>query len=128
MVRGYGDSKWLGTKDGRYTIASGYSWLLNAHTRFDMNKVVWHSYALPKHAFIVWLVSKGRLLTMDRINNWTTGYGEGMCMLCHVTDETHLHLFFQCSYSTQLLRLVSAWLGLQGVQLVSITGGTGWFI
>lgn len=50
-------------------------------------------------AFLLWLATKGRLMTLDRLNKWTTGYVDGVCSLCGDEEESHKNLFFQCGYS-----------------------------
>lgn len=57
-------------------------------------------------------MAQGRLLTLDRVNNWADGYDEGVCILCGSGVESHGHLFFTCNYSYELLALLCNWLHL----------------
>ena len=44
---------------------------------------------------------KDRLSTMDRIMKWSQGV-DTACVLCKAAIETRNHLFFECSYASQL--------------------------
>ncbi|KAL0444647.1 UNVERIFIED_CONTAM: LINE-1 retrotransposable element O protein [Sesamum latifolium] len=63
--------------------------------------VVWHQllggkFSLPRHDFILWLAILERLSTMDRI--WASPMGN-LCVLCGGSKmESHMHLFFHCSF------------------------------
>lgn len=100
---------------GQYTIASGYQWLMGEQQRLDMQAVVWHRMVLPRHAFIMWLAIKQRLFTMDHLSALLPLVQDTQCVLCEGTIETHLHLFFECTYSRQLLRLLCQWLRVDDV-------------
>lgn len=62
---------------------------------------VWFSQATPKFAFIMWLATLNRLSTMDRISSWNPG-ADSTCVLCKSASESRDHLFFECSYSSQI--------------------------
>ena len=63
--------------------------------------MVWFPLAVPKHAFIMWLAMKDRLLTGERLLKM--GYkGEVQCSFCHGCVETYDHLFFECSFSSRI--------------------------
>lgn len=49
----------------------------------------------PKHSFMVWLATLGRLRTKDRLR---MGDGDLLCVFCTADNETHTHLFFQCNF------------------------------
>ena len=58
---------------------------------------VWHSFAIPKCAFFLWLALKSRLLTKDRM----IAFGMSVnptCVLCGCNDETTEHIFMICPY------------------------------
>ncbi|XP_018458922.1 uncharacterized protein LOC108829831 [Raphanus sativus] len=65
------------------------------------SKGIWFPQATPKYAFVTWLAARNRLSTMDRVSNWTQGVDE-VCVLCKTEMETRSHLFFSCSYSSQV--------------------------
>ena len=62
---------------------------------------VWFSQATPKFAFLTWLAIQDRLTTMDRISRWSRGVDQ-MCVLCRSLDESRNHLFFECSFTSQI--------------------------
>lgn len=62
---------------------------------------VWFSQATPKFAFMTWLACLNRLSTMDRTAKWSQGV-DTICVLCKSADEDRDHLFFACSYSSQV--------------------------
>ncbi|XP_013594519.1 PREDICTED: uncharacterized protein LOC106302591 [Brassica oleracea var. oleracea] len=64
-------------------------------------KGVWFPQATPKYAFVTWLAVRDRLATMDRIAKWRQGIDE-TCVLYKNVPETRTHLFFECSYSSQI--------------------------
>lgn len=68
LKQGYRGGRWIGDASGTYTISSGYKWLLGSRSNFDMWKVIWKSYALPRHSFLLWLVAHDRLYTLDRLH------------------------------------------------------------
>lgn len=60
----------------------------------------------PKYGFITWLAVLNRLSTMDRVSSWNPS-GDLTCVLCKNAVETRDHLFFECSYSSQIWRHLS---------------------
>jgi hypothetical protein len=65
--------------------------------------MVWFSLAIPKHAFIMWLAIKDRLLIVTGERLLKMGYkGEVQCSFCHSYVETRDHLFFECSFSSRI--------------------------
>ncbi|XP_013633236.1 PREDICTED: uncharacterized protein LOC106338914 [Brassica oleracea var. oleracea] len=71
------------------------------YTQCSWSRSVWFPQATPKFLFIVWLAMLNRLSTMDRISSWSRGVDE-TCVLCKCAPETKNHLFFGCSFSSQL--------------------------
>ncbi|KAL0680878.1 hypothetical protein Bca4012_047725 [Brassica carinata] len=65
-------------------------------------KAVWYKYATPKFSFILWTALNGKLSTGDRMIKWS-GSTDTACVLCRNHPlETLQHLFFDCSFSTQV--------------------------
>ncbi|KAJ0907226.1 putative reverse transcriptase zinc-binding domain-containing protein [Helianthus annuus] len=69
-------------------------------------KFIWFPQCIPKHAFFMWLVIRRKLLTQDKILQWDISRRKNMnmmcCLLCYADIDSHAHLFFECSYSTQV--------------------------
>ncbi|XP_071695564.1 uncharacterized protein [Rutidosis leptorrhynchoides] len=62
--------------------------------------VVWFSQCIPRHAFLMWLSMGERLKTKDRLKAWEVSNGSILlCPLCKCCDDSHSHLFFECTYS-----------------------------
>ena len=70
-------------------------------TQCSWSRVVWFSQATPKYAFMTWLALLNRLSTMDRVARWSQ-CADTICVLCKTAQETRDHLFFECSYSSQI--------------------------
>lgn len=62
---------------------------------------VWFPQATLKFAFMVWLATRNRLATMDRVASWSPGI-DTTCCLCKNALETRNHLFFECSVSAHI--------------------------
>lgn len=96
-------SLWRCNAGFKSEFSSQETWLLTRSTyaQTDWAKSVWFSQATPKYAFISWLAMLDRLATMDRIVRWSSGVDD-TCVLCKSALESRSHLFFECSYSSQL--------------------------
>ncbi|KAG7552734.1 Dirigent protein [Arabidopsis thaliana x Arabidopsis arenosa] len=76
------------------------------HIRTTSNTVAWHkgvwfTHATPKYSFCVWLAAHDRLATGARMLKWNRG-ASGVCNLCNSCIETRDHLFFSCSFSSEI--------------------------
>ncbi|WOH03959.1 hypothetical protein DCAR_0623364 [Daucus carota subsp. sativus] len=67
---------------------------------------VWSKFRIPKFAFTAWLIIQEKLLTRDRMVFFHMRTCT-RCVLCNVADETHAHLFCDCTFARNVL---SAWL------------------
>ncbi|XP_010520643.1 PREDICTED: uncharacterized protein LOC104799701 [Tarenaya hassleriana] len=56
---------------------------------------------LSPGTLLVWQVMQQRLPTRDRLRRWGLQTDE-KCVLCGEEEESHLHLFFECSYSANI--------------------------
>lgn len=65
------------------------------------HRQVWFQGRILKHAFITWVLAQNRLGTKDRLRAWGLQVPTN-CILCNTTDETRQHLFFDCSYSSEV--------------------------
>ncbi|CAA7028585.1 unnamed protein product [Microthlaspi erraticum] len=64
-------------------------------------KSVWLKHRIPKHAFILWLVMRDRLLTHDRLRSWGLSVPSN-CLLCDNYSESKIHLLIDCAYSKEI--------------------------
>ena len=88
---------------------SAYVSLRPPGIKINWSRVVWESWALPKHSFILWLAIKGRLKSKDRL---IFPLEDPYCNLCREAVESHEHLFFECSWTSSLWALVRNWLNI----------------
>ncbi|XP_062118428.1 uncharacterized protein LOC133832054 [Humulus lupulus] len=80
----------------------------------DYYKVVWCKLTLPKHRFPLWQVVNSHLLTLDNLSRFKVYIESPLCPVCGEIDESHAHLFFDCSLSKQVMALVCDWLDGNG--------------
>ena len=96
-------SIWRRRSGCREIFSTNETWMLLRGTSVQClwTRGTWFSMATPKHAFMTWLAIRGRLSTMDRVSRWSQGT-DTTCVLCKTDVETRNHLFFECTYATQL--------------------------
>nr|XP_043612414.1 uncharacterized protein LOC122584265 [Erigeron canadensis] len=94
--------------------------LRRVEPRVDWAEAVWFSHCIPRHAFMMWLIMRNKLLTQDRILLWSPTRRKNMdvmcCSLCIADFDSHTHLFFKCSYSNQVWCHMRGWANMHGVQ------------
>ena len=96
---------WDLEQNGKFSIRSAWE-CIRAHSgHVDWYKIIWFTGKIPKAAFCLWLATRERLYTQDRIINADPSWN---CLLCGNQRETHSHLFFRCIVSKQLWRLIQA--------------------
>ncbi|GJU06197.1 RNA-directed DNA polymerase, eukaryota, reverse transcriptase zinc-binding domain protein [Tanacetum coccineum] len=60
-------------------------------------KVIWFSQNVPRQAFVLWMASKGKLVTQDKLSEWYHS-NDWKCPMCLQVEDSHKHLFFECEY------------------------------
>ncbi|XP_022040454.1 uncharacterized protein LOC110943002 [Helianthus annuus] len=82
--------------------------------------IVWFAQCIPKHAFLMWLIMRRKLLTQDKILQWDFSRRKNMnmmcCLLCYADYDSHHHLFFECNFSSQVWNLVRGKVGMDNVE------------
>ena len=63
------------------------------------HSVVWFKEEIPRCSFIAWTAVLKRLPTRDKLISWGITLPPG-CVLSSDADESHSHLFFECSFAT----------------------------
>ncbi|GJT39303.1 hypothetical protein Tco_0939168 [Tanacetum coccineum] len=82
-------------------------------TWYDM---VWFASGIPRHAFTLWLIVKHKLKTQDRVCSWDVSANLGTsCSLCELQQDSHEHLFFECSFAQSVWNHVKGLVGLDSV-------------
>ncbi|GJS27528.1 reverse transcriptase domain, reverse transcriptase zinc-binding domain protein [Tanacetum coccineum] len=69
-------------------------------------RIVWFPHCIPRHAFHLWLVMRNSLKTQDMLKQWDVGVNTDLnllqCVFCDSQQESHDHLFFECSYASKV--------------------------
>jgi hypothetical protein len=89
--------------------ANAYEYLRPKGTPVPWVHVVWESWCLPRHSFILWLTLLKRLRTKDRLRFIDIDVS---CVFCQDHEESHAHLFFACNWTSTLWMKVKSWLRL----------------
>ncbi|GJR18473.1 putative reverse transcriptase domain-containing protein [Tanacetum coccineum] len=91
-------------------------------TRADLvnwYKVIWFPHCIPRHAIHIWLVVQQKLKTQDRLRQWDVGLNIDLnllkCPLCDLVPDSHDHLFFECSFSSQVWSKVRVLCGMDDI-------------
>ncbi|XP_022019087.1 uncharacterized protein LOC110919116 [Helianthus annuus] len=86
----------------------------------DWTTIVWFPQCIPRHAFLVWLIMRRKLLTQDKILNWGLDRRKNMnmmcCLLCYADVDSHDHLFFECNLSAQVWSLIRTKVGMDTIE------------
>ncbi|XP_074278274.1 uncharacterized protein LOC141601867 [Silene latifolia] len=112
LAEAYQQQEWSNQNGREYTIAKGYEWLREKGEKVQWSGLVWNKWSIPKHSFLAWLYHHGNMNTNAILFN--LGIRENdTCYLCGCGREALEHLFFRCDYSTKILDLVRAKLGIR---------------
>ncbi|XP_021979764.1 uncharacterized protein LOC110875876 [Helianthus annuus] len=105
-------TRWKDSEDNLQFFHSSEAWY---SFRLRNNKVawvdsVWFSQCIPRHSFHIWLVINNKLKTQDRMAIWEAGSATNLilmcCPLCCYDRHSRDHLFFQCSYASEVWETV----------------------
>ncbi|KAJ0434468.1 putative reverse transcriptase zinc-binding domain-containing protein [Helianthus annuus] len=81
--------------------------------------MIWFSQCIPRHSFHMWLVVRNKLKTQDRLMTWEAGSATNLrlmcCPLCRYDRDSRDHLFFQCSFASQVWNNVKTMVTLENV-------------
>jgi len=90
----------------------------------DWFNIVWFPLAIPRHSFILWLTFRDVLTTKDRMSLW--GYtGSIVCLFCHGQIKSKEHIFFSCSFSRRIWRVILANCGVDNPPVFGMMWLTG---
>jgi len=90
-------------------IQQAYNYFRPKGMRKMWAKDVWNVAVPPKHAFTLWLSAKSKLLTKDNLLFLNI---DRACGLCGTSEESHQHLFFQCTVTSRIWGQIKAWMGM----------------
>ncbi|XP_020676307.1 uncharacterized protein LOC110095207 [Dendrobium catenatum] len=68
-------------------------------------KHVWHKHFALHFSTCCWMAFKHKLKTVDILLTWGILVNP-ICSFCHLYEENHNHLFFECNYTFQILKKV----------------------
>ncbi|GKA26873.1 hypothetical protein Tco_0712982 [Tanacetum coccineum] len=89
-------------------------------TEVNWYRIVWFNHCIPRHAFHLWLVMHNSLKTQDQVRQWDVGLNTNLnllsCAFCDSQPDSHAHLFFECSFPTQIWMYIRH---LAGMEMVS---------
>ncbi|XP_074306022.1 uncharacterized protein LOC141641250 [Silene latifolia] len=101
LSSGYCHGQWLLDPRG-YSVSSGYELLRKKYSPVQWHKYIWHSWSVPRHRFIGWLITREALQVKEKL--YALGISpDDLCLLCGREVESHHHLFHQCVYSRGIL-------------------------
>jgi len=95
---------------GNYSCSPTWEQIRPRSEEVVWHKVVWYALAIPKHAFILWLVFRDALITKEKMCTW--GFtGSTLCLSWFACQESRDHLFFSCSFSCRVWKsIMNLWL------------------
>ncbi|GFY81235.1 hypothetical protein Acr_01g0010440 [Actinidia rufa] len=112
------------TTNGEFQSKEAYDYYRQKRAKLAWPKMVWHNSITPKHSFILWLGLKDRLLTKDKLQEFSD---DRLCPLCRSEDETVDHLFFRYRVGGQIWAQIKAWLGITRA-MQTIKASVKWLI
>ena len=120
MVRGRRDRRGWGCSSDTYTSKEGFkvfSMFPNVPSNLAIWRKLWENKTLPKIDLFSWTLVHGRILTGDNLER--RGFvGPFQFPLCSEHRETIQHLFFECSYASNVWKQMKIpW--LEAIQLSS---------
>ncbi|KAL9298582.1 putative reverse transcriptase zinc-binding domain-containing protein [Arabidopsis thaliana] len=95
---------WKGKNDiykDKFSTKDTWNYLRTTSNEVAWHKGVWFPHATPKYSFCLWLAAHDRLATGARMIKWNRGE-TGDCTFCRQGIETRDHLFFSCSYTSEV--------------------------
>ncbi|XP_060200123.1 uncharacterized protein LOC132628355 [Lycium barbarum] len=95
----------------QYSIKTMYLKLRGVYAKVHWRRLVCNNLGAPKWTFILYLAISRRLLTTDRLGKWGM-IEDQKCPLYDDANETTDHLFFGCSYSTDVWKSLLIWQGI----------------
>nr|GFA34143.1 hypothetical protein [Tanacetum cinerariifolium] len=99
-----------------FSVAKVWDCIRPRGTVVNWYHLVWFSYQIARHAIHLWLVIKRKLKTQDTLRQWDVSRNTNLnllrCSLCETQPDSHDHLFFECSFSLQVLEQMRSMIGI----------------
>ena len=94
---GFGDLVvWEGCSPSVLHTKAAMKLLSGSREKMTWAKLVWGKGFVPRFAFILWLLCKKRLPTLDRLQKWGVSLPSSLCILYNEEEERIHHMFFNC--------------------------------
>lgn len=104
---------WNGTQVSLIKVAQIWDSIRPRCLMVAWHAIVWFPQCVPRFSFVLWLAFKGKMHTKDIMAKYTPHLNPS-CLLCTTGDECFGHLFFECSYSYEILFMVFRRCGWRG--------------
>ncbi|GJV92054.1 reverse transcriptase domain, reverse transcriptase zinc-binding domain protein [Tanacetum coccineum] len=102
-----------------FSVACVWDTIRSRADMVNWYNVVWFSHCIPRHAVHMWLVIQQKLKTQVRLRQWDVGPSIDLnllkCPLCDLVPDSHDHLFFECSFSSQVWSKVRVLCGMDAI-------------
>ncbi|XP_021985804.1 uncharacterized protein LOC110881999 [Helianthus annuus] len=90
-----------------------------AQNEVQWSSMVWFPQAIPRHSFFLWLLVNKKLKTQDVMARWCASgninFNLMCCSLCSLGPDSHEHIFFECTYGSQVWNGVKDIAGLSSI-------------
>ncbi|XP_077232625.1 uncharacterized protein LOC143869974 [Tasmannia lanceolata] len=96
---------WMPEADGTFSTKSAWNSIRSSHHPPDWVSSLWFPGHIPKFSFTAWQAIQDRLPTKDRLTFLPIN-ADKRCLLCNSVTESVNHLFFSCSYSAWIWRII----------------------
>ncbi|GJS82210.1 reverse transcriptase domain, reverse transcriptase zinc-binding domain protein [Tanacetum coccineum] len=102
-----------------FSVACVWDTIRSRADMVNWYNVVWFSHCIPHHAIHMWLVIQQKLKIQDRLRQWDVGPSIDLNLLkyplCDLVPDSHDHLFFECSFSSQVWSKVRVLCGMDSI-------------
>lgn len=116
VLKEVGEDRWVWKADqlGGYSVKSAYKAIINGEIGRDLSfyNQFWHKYAPLKVAGFTWRLALDRVPSkVNLANRGMVHLANELCMGFHAAEESASHLFFECTFFSEVWRQMLHWLG-----------------
>ncbi|XP_019235524.1 PREDICTED: uncharacterized protein LOC109215865 [Nicotiana attenuata] len=102
----------LQSTSGKFSIKKLYNFQTPQGQKVYWKSMILHPHTHPRHKFNMWLAIQRRLPTVDRLQKIGIQVAQ-VCVFCGQEEEIFEHLFFECSYTSDVWKRLLNWMGIQ---------------
>ncbi|PWA75320.1 reverse transcriptase domain, Reverse transcriptase zinc-binding domain protein [Artemisia annua] len=107
--------KWEGAKDGVFTVNKAKTLIYDRPSAGTAMKMEWVGWTPLKCKILVWRAGLNRLPTKVELVKRGISLDNLSCPLCDADQETAMHLFTGCLYTSEIWSRVGAWCRLSPI-------------